>query len=92
VRNNLAKIRASEGMSLQDLANVCGVTKNAIHRLEHEQNNPKLTTAYALANIFQMSVYDIFPDDTKIVEKTITVRRVVKESEHEGHSLLPKLR
>lgn len=78
MKNNLKQARQDAGLTLQSLGDACGLSKSHLHDLEKETGSaPKLPTAYAIACVLGKSVYDIWPDETKVVEKTIVVRRVV---------------
>lgn len=77
MKSNLKKFREEAGLSLQKFGDMCGKSKAHMHELEKESANPTLTTAYSIAKVIDKSVYDIWPDTTKIIEETITVRRVV---------------
>jgi len=76
--NCIHSLRVEASLSLQKLADMCGLTKAHLHQLEHGRSMPNLRTAYAVAKIFDLTVYDIWPDDTQIVEETVTVKRVVR--------------
>ncbi len=79
MKNCLKKMRNDANLSLQGLADICGVSKPHIHQLEKEDgSSPTLKTAYAIANVLGKSVYLIWFDTTEIVEETIIVRRVKK--------------
>ena len=75
--NKLKEFRTDAELSLQKLGDMCGRSKAQLHELEKEGANPTLKTAYMVAKVLDKSVYDIWPDNTKIIEETIVVRRVV---------------
>lgn len=75
--NNLKSLRTKYNLSLQKLADACGVTKPHIHQLEKGKCGPNLSTAYRISKVLDCNVYDIWPDTTKIIEKTVTFRCVV---------------
>ena len=75
--NNLKKIRNDAGLSLQALADMYGGTKSHCWALEEGTSMPTLPTAYAICGVLDKSVYDIWPDNTVIVEETIKTKRVV---------------
>lgn len=78
MNSNLKQFRRDAGLTLQGLGDMCGLSKSHLHDLEKEAGSqPKITTAYAIACVLGKSVYDIWPDETEVVEKTIVVRRVV---------------
>jgi len=76
MKNNLEKLRKFSGLSLQDLADMYGGTKSHCWTLEQGKSSPTLKTAYAISNILNVNVYDIWPDNTEIIEETIVIRRV----------------
>jgi len=78
MKNNLKKFRTEAGLSLQKLGDACGITKVHIWELQKDKYNPTLKTAYGIANVLDKTVYDIWPDKTKVEEVTTTVRRVKK--------------
>mgnify|MGYP001953264128 CR=1 FL=1 len=78
MKSNLKKIRQDAGLTLEGLGDMCGLSKSHLHDLEKATGSaPKITTAYAIACVLGKSVYDIWPDETKVVEETIVVRRIV---------------
>ncbi len=75
--SNLKAFREEAGLSLQDLADMCGKrTKACMWELEKNTANPTLSTAYAVAKILDKTVYEIWPDTTEIITETIIVRRI----------------
>ena len=77
MQNNLTRFRISEGLSLQGLSDICGVTKSHIHTLEKQDaSSPTLATAYAISSVLDKTVYEIWPNTVEIVEQTILVRRI----------------
>jgi DNA-binding XRE family transcriptional regulator len=66
------------GLSLQELADMYGGTKSHCWTLEEDRSSPTLATAYAIAKVLDKTVYDIWPDETEIVEETIIVRKIKK--------------
>lgn len=77
MKNKLREFRKRHGLSLQALADMYGGTKSHCHALEKGKSAPTLTTAYAIACVLGSTVYEIWPDETRVVEEQITVRRVV---------------
>jgi len=78
MKNNLEKFRNEAKLSLQKLGDACGITKVHIWELQKDKYNPTLKTAYSIANVLEKSVYEIWPDKTKVEEVVTTVRRVKK--------------
>jgi len=83
--NNLKALRKTNNLTLRELAEASSTSASYLHQLEGEYGNASLEIAYRIACVLGVSVYDIWPDTTEIVEETVTVRRValIKESTHE---------
>ena len=78
MENNLKLFRQQAGFSLQELADMYGGTKAHCWALEKGASIPKLSTAYAIACVLDMTVYEIWPDKTEVVEEPVIIRRVKK--------------
>jgi len=77
MKSNLKKFRKENGLSLQALGDMCGMSKSHIHDLEKEEGStPKLSNAYAISKVLGKNVYDVWPDQTEIVEETVILRRI----------------
>jgi transcriptional regulator with XRE-family HTH domain len=66
-------IRQRKGLSLRDLAEVSGLSINAISRIERGVNSPTVSSLRRLAEGLGISVVDIFKDETE--ETTAFVKR-----------------
>lgn len=60
IDNEIYLQRAIKRISQEDLAKAVGVTRQTIGQLEKNNYNPSLKLAVAIANYFDMSIYDIF--------------------------------
>ena len=49
------KLRADRGWSLEELANVSGVSKSMLSEIEREKANPTLTVTYRIARAFGLA-------------------------------------
>lgn len=76
MKNHLKKHRKKAGLTLQKFADLYGGTKAHCWALEKGDSTPTIKTAYAIAKVLDLTVYDIWPDTTRIVEETIVVRRI----------------
>lgn len=76
MRNNIKKYREQSNLTFQELADMYGGTKSHIWALEKGTSSPTLPTAYAMAKVLNVTVYDLWPDETEIIEETIIVRRI----------------
>ncbi len=84
MKNQLKVFRGQAKLTLQGLADMYGGTKSHCWALEKGTSTPTLTTAYAIAKVLGKSVYMIWPDETKIIEETVIVRRVKLNTYIEG--------
>lgn len=76
--NNLKALRKAEGLSLDVLGRAAGSSKAYMWDLEQVDGPiPGLFMAYKIANILNLTVYQIWPDTIEIIEETI-IRRKVK--------------
>ena len=74
--NNLKSIRESKKLSLEELGSAIGSGKSQIFDLEKQSSNPTIKTAYKIARVLDVSIYEIWPNEIEVVEETITVRRI----------------
>lgn len=77
MKNNLKQFRKEAGLTTQQLVDRCNRSQSGINHTEIRNKSPRLDTAYLIAKALDKSVYDIWPDNTKIETETITIRRVV---------------
>jgi putative transcriptional regulator len=63
MKNEIRNLRASQGLSQQDLATAMDVSRQTINSIETERYTPSLPLAIALARYFQKSVEEIFHAD-----------------------------
>ncbi|MCJ7537953.1 MAG: helix-turn-helix transcriptional regulator [Anaerolineales bacterium] len=69
INNHIRKLRFEQGeMTQQELANLCGCTRQTIIALEQERYVPSLILAIKIARVFGKTVDDIFqlPDDGNV--------------------------
>ncbi|MBP1533175.1 MAG: helix-turn-helix transcriptional regulator [Ruminococcus sp.] len=60
LKTKIKELRASRNMKQGDLAELVGVRRETIIRLEKGQYNPSLKLAMDIAHIFETTVEDIF--------------------------------
>lgn len=66
INNNIRRLRFEQGeMTQQELADLCGCTRQTILALEQERYVPSLILAIKIARVFNKTVDDVFqlPDD-----------------------------
>ena len=69
INNHIRKLRFEQGeMTQQELANLCGCTRQTIIALEQERYVPSLILAIKIARVFGKTVDDIFqlPEDGNV--------------------------
>jgi putative transcriptional regulator len=62
LKNTIKVFRAKHDMSQQDLALKVGVRRETIGSLEKGKYNPSLLLVVEIANVFQVTVEELFPD------------------------------
>jgi len=81
MKNNLKHFRKLNKLTLQKLADMSDVSKTHIHDLEkNKSSNPTLTVAYKICGVLNLNIEDIWTNNIKIVETSITERYVVRNS------------
>ncbi|GIE77193.1 transcriptional regulator [Actinoplanes philippinensis] len=63
MRNRLRELRAARRWSQADLAQRCGVSRQAINAIETERYDPSLPLAFVIADLFGLAIEDIFQPD-----------------------------
>ncbi len=67
MKNNIGVERARVRMSQQELAEKTGVIRQTIAAIEHRRFNPSTVLALKIANIFNLSVEQLFElEDTDL--------------------------
>ena len=66
MRNRIKVLRAERGWSQATLASKVGVSRNSIISIENGRFDPSLPLAFAIADVFSMTIEEIFlRDDTE---------------------------
>ena len=63
MKNRLRELRAARRWSQADLADRCGVSRQAINAIETERYDPSLPLAFTIANVFDLTIEEIFLPD-----------------------------
>lgn len=63
MKSNLKQIRKEAGLTLQQLADITGVSKSRLHGLERDTQNPSLETACIIARSLDNDVFSIWTCD-----------------------------
>jgi putative transcriptional regulator len=65
MKNRLRELRSARSWSQQELGARVGVSRQAIIAIETGRYDPSLPLAFKLANLFKVSIEDIFEPDRK---------------------------
>ncbi|MDM8202034.1 helix-turn-helix transcriptional regulator [Allofournierella massiliensis] len=58
---NIIKVRRKElGLSQEDLAKLCGVTRQTINAIENNKYDPTLALAFSLAKELRLTLEELF--------------------------------
>lgn len=60
LKNNIAQLRFERNMKQEDLANLVGIRRETVARLEKGLYNPSLKIAMDIAKVFGKTVEEIF--------------------------------
>lgn len=60
MRNNIQILRKKRKMTQEELANMCGVTRQTIISLENGKYNPSIFLAHKIAVVFDCIIEEIF--------------------------------
>lgn len=60
MKNNVKELRKSQKLTQEELANLIGISRQAINAIEKEKFDPSLPTAFKMANLFKTTVEDLF--------------------------------
>lgn len=73
------KLRGDRGWSLEELANVSGVSKSMLSEIEREKANPTLSVTYRIARAFNLNLQELI--ETSESASTIQVIRSTERSQ-----------
>lgn len=63
MRNQLPELRAGAQWSQEDLATKLGVSRQTVNSIERGKYNPTLPLAFKIANLFDLTIEEVFFDD-----------------------------
>jgi len=72
IRNRVRDLRASAGMTQQQLADLIDLTRQTVIAIEGDKYSPSLETAFRIANVFAVPLEQVFQyqDDRKKARKS----------------------
>jgi len=72
MRNRMKELRARDDITQAELANLVGVRRETIVFLEKGKYNPSLSLAYAVAQVFNLTIEEVFIFEPSDFEKITT--------------------
>ena len=60
MENKIRALRSEMGLSQEELARRCGVSRQTIMQLERNRYNPSMLLAYSIAKVFDVTIEDLF--------------------------------
>lgn len=63
MKNHLKVLRAMRNWSQQDLADRLGVSRQSVYAIETGKYDPSLPLAFRIADLFELSIEEIFQRD-----------------------------
>lgn len=60
MKNRLKALRAENKLTQEELAEIIGISRQAINAIEKEKFDPSLPTAFKLSKLFKLPIEDIF--------------------------------
>ena len=70
MENNIRSRRKALGLSQEELAKRCGVSRQTVNAIENDKYDPTLSLAFSLAKELQLTVDELFvPDVVTVLPK-----------------------
>ena len=70
MKNNIRSRRKALGLSQEELAKRCGVSRQTVNAIENDKYDPTLSLVFALAKELQLTVDELFvPDAVTVLPK-----------------------
>lgn len=60
VKNRIRELRKLSGISQEELAKLCGVSRQTINAIENDKYDPSLSLAFCLAKKLEVTVDELF--------------------------------
>lgn len=88
IANNLAKLRKSRGFSLDQVAELTGVSKAMIAQIEKGKSNPTVTTLWKIANGLQVSFSVFLKEEEQPIVTKININELTPIIDDDGSYLV----
>jgi len=63
MKNKIRELRKQRGLTQEELAEIIGISRQAINAIEKEKFDPRLPTAFKMAKLFKTSIENLFLHD-----------------------------
>ena len=63
MKNKVRELRKQRGLTQEELAEIIGISRQAINAIEKEKFDPSLPTAFKMAKLFKTSIENLFLHD-----------------------------
>lgn len=60
MKNRVREFRKNQKLTQEELAELIGISRQAINAIEKEKFDPSLPTAFKMANLFKSSIEELF--------------------------------
>jgi len=60
MKNRVKELRKNQKLTQEELAQLIGISRQAINAIEKEKFDPSLPTAFKMASLFKTTIEDIF--------------------------------
>ena len=60
MKNRVRELRKNQTLTQEELAELIGISRQAINAIEKEKFDPSLPTAFKMANLFKTSIEELF--------------------------------
>jgi putative transcriptional regulator len=60
MRNKVKELRKSQNLTQEQLADLIGISRQAINAIEKEKFDPSLPTAFKMARLFKITIEELF--------------------------------
>ncbi len=65
MKNRVKELRKNKKLTQEELADLIGISRQAINAIEKEKFDPSLPTAFKMAKLFKISIEKLFSPDEK---------------------------
>ena len=65
MKNRVKELRKNQKLTQEELAELIGISRQAINAIEKEKFDPSLPTAFKMAKLFKTSIEDLFVYENK---------------------------